>query len=1383
MVLRFEKYLIFVFFSVAIQGSATDIWSAPSFSTDPAALRQAAQVIQAEKQTEATVLLNDVQFTFDEAGRVIQTRHLIYRVENQSGVEDWAETSGRWEAWHQARPEIKARVISPDDSVHWLDQNTLSDVPVHKNAPDVYSDERKYGGPLPAVAPGAIIEEQVVIRDTSSLFGAGTVERWSFAWDVPVNETRFVLSHPTSLPLKYEVHLLPNATISTSSKSDVEVITLTQGPLSAFSEQIDHAPPDVALYPEIEFSTGSSWSQVALEYARLSDEKIRLADVQALISAMNLKGSRNEVIRRLVTVLHHDVRYTGIEFGESSLIPQFPSETLKRKYGDCKDKATFLVALLRSAGIPAHLALLNTGPGRDISTKMPGIGMFDHAIVYVPASGPESELWIDATAQYSRVGTLPWMDYGRWALVISDKTEALTRVPNVAAKENVHREGREFRLAEYGPAQITEVDEDNGPGDADNREYYGSDAKKVHDDSEAYVKDAYLADSLASLDHPDLDDLNKPAAIKFVTSGRRGYTDLDSAVAAIRIEALFDRLPKYFETKEEEKSPESEQQKSREVDWWITPFVTEWQYKIAAPDGFKIRALPKDKTDNIGTLKFTQQYSANSDGTVVDALLRVENDDVRLSVLQAKDLRDAVLKARSADPIFVTFDNVGHSLVAAGKMKEGLAAYRQIAALQPKKALPEVRLARALLSAGLGEESRIAAKEATVLDPNSALAFSTLGLVLENDLIARPLKKGMDYEGAVAAYKKALTLDPKDKEIRANLGLLLEYDEEGTRYSEHARLKEAVSEFRQLKQLDEVYSRRYQDNIIYDLWYAHDYQGVLDYAASVPTNDVRKGLTLAATAQLQGVDAALKKSLEITTDDQTRSKVLVTAGAVLLRVRKYSEGAALLAEGAHGQSNESELMRISAMSAKTKPYEELKLDRSDPRAVVQQAFGGLLSGNLTLKEFAPLLYKEDQVDEKQFEQMASSLRSQAGAFSFPREAIADMALSSMRFTVDGDDSVGYKITIQQPNADARDVYVVRDGASYKIAAIYPSSTVLPNELAWQILRELDNDNEGAARKWLDRARDKVHASTGDDPLSGALFPYFWNKGQEASPGEMRTAALVLLAPKDLKGPYLETVNQARAGAKSDIERARLALVSAYAYSAQERWREMLPITEELTKSFPTSLRAFDLEATALSRLGRFSDWQQLVQERIAKYPDELAYIRSSAQLEAYQGHFAKAREILKIVIDKAQATTNDLNSYAWYSLFLSSPVDQDDIDTAMRANDLTKNNNFAILHTLGCLYAQAGRGSQARELLLKAMDAVHLEEPNSEVWFGLGLIAEQYGEYSAAASMYRRVDKPTFEFPGTTYRLAQMHLSAAQNNGINFAHVATAAPKPCAGRR
>jgi tetratricopeptide (TPR) repeat protein len=1362
-----SKWLGVVLFFAAFQAWAADTWSGPAFTAEVGTLRTFGETVKTAKHAEATVFLNDVNFNFDEAGNLVETRHLIYRIESQDGVQNWSETSGQWDAWHQAKPDIKARVITPDGAVHWLDPRTLSDIPVHQGEPDTYSDERKYGGPLPALAPGAIVEEQVIIRDTAPLFAGGYSQRWRLAWSVPVNHTHFVISHPSSVPLRYQVHLLPDARISKSNQNGSETITIEQGPLPAYVEEVSHVPPDVMLYPEIEFSTGASWHQVASEYARLSDNKLRLSDVESIVTKLNIKaGDRNESVRRIVAALHKTVRYTGVEFGESNLVPQFPSETLNRRYGDCKDKASLLVAMLRSAGIPAVLALLDTGPGRDISSELPGIGLFDHAIVYIPSSPSEPELWIDATAQFSQVGTLPWMDYGRLALIISDKTESLKQIPGITSAQDVHHETREFTLSEYGPAKIVETDDEIGPEDADYREYYAGDSKKVKEESVKYVKDAYLADSLTSLDHGDLLDLEKPGSIKFVTQGKRGNTELTAAVVAIRVESLFDTLPKYFKFKEEEQTANSNDDapRPRTADWWITPFTTEWKYKITAPIGFKLRALPLDKNETIGTLSFSQKYSTNPQGSEVEALLRVENTTSRLTVQQAKDLRDAVIKERNADPIFITFDHTGHSLISAGKIKEGLAIYRQIAAQHPKEALHKVQLAQALLTAGLGEEARTVAQEAAALEPNSALAFSTLGAVLKHDLIGRLEKKGMDYGGAVAAYRKALALDPKDKETRANLALLLEYDADGTRYSEKANLKEAVTQLHELKKVDEEYSRSYDDNVLYDLWYAHDYKGVLDYAATLPTSEVRKGLTLAAIALQEGADAALKRSLEITTDNQERSKALVTAGAVLVRVRKYAEGAAMFIEGARGQNNESQIMRSATIYAKTKPYEDFKIDPSNPRGVVQDLFGKMLSGKLTLDEFKLLSYHSEQnsdlLDQKQFQQTMSTLRSQLSALGLPLVTIADMAVSNMHYTVDGDDSTGYKVIIESPGAPAQDIYVVRDGSGYKIAGFSVSGSTVPDELASLALEGVEKNNLAAARKWLDRARDKVHMGGGDDPLAGQPFPYFWTKGQDGDISAIHTAALVLLRSKDVKGLYLTALNEARANAKTDIDRARLTMVLAYAYAAQERWSEMLPLAEELARSFPTSLRAFDLVVMAYTRVGRLDDWDRLVQARMQAHRDEPAYIRSSAQLAAYRGKFSKSREITKTLIDQGQATESDLNLYAWYALLLPSPIEAETIDVAVRANDLSKDANFAILHTLACVYAQDGKTGQARELLLKAIDVLHLEEPNPEVWFGLALIAEQYAEFDAARKMYGRVEKPKFDYPGTSYVLAQYHLDA-----------------------
>lgn len=1345
---------------------ADDVWSRPAFSATPEALRQAADAIKPAKDYDATVLLNEFHFSFDSAGRITEVRHRIYRVDRQEGVQGWSETSGLWSPWHQAKPEIKARVITPDGTEHTLDARTLQDLPVHEDAPEVYSDERRYGGPLPAIAPGVIVEEEITLRDTAPFFAAGTTTNRSFAWYVPVAKTRMVLSYAESAPVRFKLRRLPDMSASKAAANGVETVTLEQGPLPAFAGEPPFMPPDAVLYPGITLTTGTTWQKLAAEYARLTDEKIRLADVQPLMVKVNIKdGTREQVIRRIVAVLHTNVRYTGVEFDEANLIPQFPSETLKRKYGDCKDKATLLVAMLRSAGINANLALLDTGPGLDIDPELPGMGGFDHAIVYIPATGTASALWVDATAQYSQVGSLPWGDYGRRALIVSATTDSLTMTPELTSAQVVHRETREFTMAEYGPAQIVEINEDIGPGDADAREYYSGDPKEIKKDADKYVKDMYLADSLTAMEHGDLSNLEKPAAVKYVTSGRRGITYLDSATMAIRTEGMFNSLPRYFKTPEEKPAAVSDPEdaeKPRTIDWWIHPFTTEWDYTIKAPLGFKVRALPTEVNEKIGNLVFTQKYTSNADGSVVKGVLHLENTQLRLTVEEGKQLRDAVVKALNRDAIFITFDHVGHSLIASGKVKEGLAAYEQVAAQHPKEAVHKAQLARALLNVGLGESARNVATEATQMESNSFVAAATLAEVLKNDLVGRPLKKGMDYAGAVAAYRQAIALDPKDKEARVNLALLLEYDAGGTRYADPTSLMEAVGVLRDLKKLDEDYERGYEDNVLYDLWYGADYKGLLEYAATLPTSEVRKGLIVAATAVESGIDPALKKSLESTTDEQSRSKVLANASAVLIRARKYPEAAAMIAEASKGQSNEGQNRSLAILS-KTKLYTEVKIDSSDPRGVVYRLFQQMLSGTLKLEEFKSLVYIDPDnttgtLDQKEFEKLMSTVRRQIGNSGLPLPVLADIAISNMHCTQEGDDNSGYKVTVEAPGAAAQTIFVIREGNTYKIAAFSSGAeTANTEDVAWLVLRELKKNNLAAAHTWLDRARERIHASSGDDPLSGALFPQFWTKGQDADATTMRTAALALMSSK-AAGPYLSELNQARTAAKTDAEHTRLTLLIAFADSATKRWSELLSAAQDLLKVAPSSVRAFSLAATAYHQLKLYDEWDKLVQEKMKQYPDELAYTRSAAALEADRGNIEKSRTILKKIIDQGKATESDLNLYAWYALLRPEPIDDETIEIAHRADDLSK-NNFSILHTVACVYAQAGKTSQAREYLLKAMEAAQLEEPDSAVWFGFGLIAEQYGILDAAEKMYRRVEKPEVDSVSSNYAIAQKHLA------------------------
>ena len=53
-------------------------------------------------------------------------------------------------------------------------------------------------------------------------------------------------------------------------------------------------------------------------------------------------------------------RYVGLEFGIHGYKPYRVDQVLSRRFGDCKDKASLTVVLLREVGIDAQLVLVRT---------------------------------------------------------------------------------------------------------------------------------------------------------------------------------------------------------------------------------------------------------------------------------------------------------------------------------------------------------------------------------------------------------------------------------------------------------------------------------------------------------------------------------------------------------------------------------------------------------------------------------------------------------------------------------------------------------------------------------------------------------------------------------------------------------------------------------------------------------------------------------------------------------------------------------------------------------------------------------------------------------------------------------------------------------------
>jgi hypothetical protein len=529
---------------VCLAQQAVEPWKAPHFSAEPKALYEAASAVAAPDGANVTILIEGDNYNFDESGRIEFVGYRVYKVLTQKGAEGWDFLSIGWEPWHEARPAIRVRVIGPDFSVHMLDPNTITEAPARGGDYKMYSDGKRLHVPFPAIAPGVVVEEEYVEHETEPLFSPGHVGRFSFGQEqVPIEHSLAVFEAPSTLPLRFGNLLLPDLKPVRTEANGRVTFTFELGLLEGFEPREANLPPDVARFPEIEFSTGASWQSMAAEYSKIVDSRANPAAVQGIVDKLIAgKTGIAEKEGAILDYLDREVRYTGIEFGEAAILPHDPADTLNKKYGDCKDKATLLVTMLRAAGVPAYVALLNAGSRMDVPADLPGMGLFDHAIVYVPGA---PALWIDATDRYARLGQLPAADQGRLALIARPETSSLVKTPESTSKDNVLLEFRELALSENGPAAVTEKSRPQGVFESNYRATFADKPNKdTRDSLTGYVKAQYVAETLGSVERTDPTDLSRQFELTLTCEkAKRGYTGLDGAQAAIRLDAMFARLP------------------------------------------------------------------------------------------------------------------------------------------------------------------------------------------------------------------------------------------------------------------------------------------------------------------------------------------------------------------------------------------------------------------------------------------------------------------------------------------------------------------------------------------------------------------------------------------------------------------------------------------------------------------------------------------------------------------------------------------------------------------------------------------------------------------------------------------------------------------------
>ncbi|WP_031550469.1 DUF3857 domain-containing protein [Parvularcula oceani] len=283
-------------------------------------------------------------------------------------------------------------------------------------------------GEIPGLRVGDIIDWEASWRATGSHWPGELTGGFSTQWSVPSGLDRWRVLTEAGTPLSVRA-FGPGPEPERSAAAGYDIREWRQLYALPVAGEGD-VPGDVVQWGSVTYSTFTDWAAVA-DWARpfyaldapLPDPlRARMAGWDGLPLA--------ERVTRAIRLVQDEVRYVSDSVGLGAYRPRPPAVTWANGYGDCKDKALLLAAILRTMGVEAVPALASTERGLGLAHVAPSPGRFDHVVVRVPWE--DGAVWIDATRALQG-GVFPALDQPRfgYALPIEENAtlEAMPRGP------------------------------------------------------------------------------------------------------------------------------------------------------------------------------------------------------------------------------------------------------------------------------------------------------------------------------------------------------------------------------------------------------------------------------------------------------------------------------------------------------------------------------------------------------------------------------------------------------------------------------------------------------------------------------------------------------------------------------------------------------------------------------------------------------------------------------------------------------------------------------------------------------------------------------------------------------------------------------------------
>jgi transglutaminase-like putative cysteine protease len=387
----------------------------------------------AEKDAIAQVLIDESVHIVAEDGRVLRVRHVAYRALTEAALKALGEDVFSYGRDRQKFHLVRAVAIQPDGT----EQAVASDAiivqsPQHQSKLAIYDDTTEVRIIYPRIPVGGVTQTITINEDTEARVpGVYTMRSaWGGGW--PTALERLVVDLPESMSERLRWFTLgPGAVEPVRETVPSSRIRLTweRDAIRMTPYEVERAPA-MQTGPSLHLTTLAQWDEVAAWFQSLITGRDQLPPELAANVDEWVKSApnRDAVISTLFSKVADEIRYTSLALNEGDYQPQACAEVWARRHGDCKDKSNLLVALLRRAGIAAHIALLNTTHVGFIDRRAPDYRVFTHAIVAIP-DGQGGYTFCDPTNASGAPGVYAPSVAGRDALVIRDGRADWAHIP------------------------------------------------------------------------------------------------------------------------------------------------------------------------------------------------------------------------------------------------------------------------------------------------------------------------------------------------------------------------------------------------------------------------------------------------------------------------------------------------------------------------------------------------------------------------------------------------------------------------------------------------------------------------------------------------------------------------------------------------------------------------------------------------------------------------------------------------------------------------------------------------------------------------------------------------------------------------------------------